>query len=300
MGALAMGRVAAGAAAALLVVVAAACGERSEPTGPAAQLYPVTLPSSTGGKPLVLERPASRLAVIAPNVERILVDLGARKAIAGVPVKQNGEIDTALMRRLRPDLIVASSVTDDQTVAQAAHAARGTSVYRAPDDSIRGVEETITDLGLITARQAAAIRLVREIEQKRGVVDGHLARAPVVGVFVATGFFSHLGAFTTVSNQSLVGDLLREAHARNVAGESPQVGPFDARQLARLDPRWILATSDSGATLAKLRKNPVTKKLRAVRAGRFVTIDAALLAPGPTIGQGLLELARSLHPNAFR
>jgi iron complex transport system substrate-binding protein len=295
-----MGRVTAGVAALLVVLVATACGERSEPTGPASQLYPVTLPSSGGGKPLVLARPASRLAVIAPNVERILVDMGARKAIAGVPLLQNGSVDTARMRRLRPDLIVASSATDDQAVSQAAHAARGTPVYTAPDDSIRGVEETITDLGLITARQAAAIRLVREIEEKRTVVDGHLTKAPVVSVFVATGFFSHLGAFTTVSNQSLIGDLLREAHARNVAGESPQVGPFDARQLLRLDPRWILATTDSGTTLAKLRKNSVTKRLGAVRAGRFVTIDAALLAPGPTIGQGLLELARHLHPNAFR
>jgi ABC-type Fe3+-hydroxamate transport system substrate-binding protein len=119
-------------------------------------------------------------------------------------------------------------------------------------------------------------------------------------VFVATGFFPNLGAFTTVSDQSLIGDLLREAHARNVAGEAAQVGPFDARQLVRIDPRWILATSDSDTTLAALRKNKITKKLAAVRAGRFVTVDAALLAPGPTIGQGLLVLARSLHPNAFR
>jgi iron complex transport system substrate-binding protein len=297
-----MGRVAALAAAAvLLLVVGAACGERSEPTGPPASLYPVTLPSSVGGgKPLVLEQPAKRLVVIAPSVQRILVDMGAGKEVVGVPLAQNGNVVAAELRRLHPDLIVASSTTDDQIIAQAAHAARGVPVYTAPADSIRGVEETVTDLGLITARQGAAIRLVKEIEDKRTTVRKRLAKAPVVGVFVATGFFSNLGAFTTVSSLSLIGALLREAHARNVAGESQQVGPFDARQLARLDPRWILATSDSGTTLAKLRKNAITKKLAAVRAGRFVTVDAALLAPGPTIGQGLLVLARSLHPDAFR
>jgi ABC-type Fe3+-hydroxamate transport system substrate-binding protein len=238
--------------------------------------------------------------VIAPSVERILVDMGARGDIAGVPLAQNGNVVPGELRRLRPDLIVASSATDDQTVAQAAHAVTGIPLYTAPDDSIRGVEETITDLGLITARQAAAVRLVREIENKRAVVSKRLAKAPTVSVFVATGFFSNLDAFTTVSSLSLIGDLLHEAHARNVSGDSPQVGPFDARQLVRLDPRWILATTDSGTTLDKLRKNRVTKTLGAVRAGRFATVDAALLAPGPTIGQGLLELARRLHPDAFR
>jgi len=297
-----MGRVTLLAAlAAVLLLVGTACGERSEPTGPANQLYPVTVPSSGGaGAPLVLDKPATRLAVIAPSVERILVDMGARGDIAGVPLGQNGNVVTGELRRLRPDLIVASSATDDQTVAQAAHAVTGIPVYTAPDDSIRGVEETITDLGLITARQGAAVRLVREIERQRTVVAKRLAKTPYVSVFVATGFFSNLGAFTTVSSASLIGDMLREARAHNVAGDSRQVGPFDARQLVRLDPRWILATSDSGTTLAKLRKNRVTKKLGAVLAGRLVTVDAALLAPGPTIGQGLLELARRLHPDAFR
>jgi len=297
-----MGRVTLLAAlAAVLLLFGTACGERSEPTGPANQLYPVTVPSAGGaGAPLVLDKPATRLAVIAPSVERILVDMGARGDIAGVPLAQNGNVVTGELRRLRPDLIVASSATDDQTVAQAAHAVTGIPVYTAPDDSIRGVEETITDLGLITARQGAAVRLVREIERQRTVVAKRLAKAPYVSVFVATGFFSNLGAFTTVSSTSLIGDMLREARAHNVAGDSRQFGPFDARQLVRLDPRWILATSDSGTTLAKLRKNRVTKKLGAVLAGRLVTVDAALLAPGPTIGQGLLELARRLHPDAFR
>ena len=51
-------------------------------------------------------------------------------------------------------------------------------MYRAPDDSIRGVEETITDLGLITARQAGAARLVRDIEAKRETVRKRLKNTP--------------------------------------------------------------------------------------------------------------------------
>jgi iron complex transport system substrate-binding protein len=289
-----MGRVAPVALATLLLLAVAACGERSEPTGPGASLYPVTVPSPSGGKPLVVRRPAKRIAVIAPSVQRIVVDLGAGRQIAGTPIAQNGSIRVAELRALRPDLIVASSATDDQDLAQAARAVDGVPVYVAPDDSIGGVEQTVTQLGLITGRPADAARLVREIEEKRALVHKRLAGTPGVSVFVDTGFF------TTVSNQSLIGDLLREAHARNVAGDSPQAGPFDPGELARIDPRYFLATSDSGTTLGQLRKNPKTKKLPAVRAGRFVVVETDLLEPGPTIGQGLVELAHLLHPNAFR
>jgi len=289
-----MGRVAALAAAGLLVLVAAACGERSEPTGPAAKLYPVTIASPSGGKPLVVRAPVKRIAVIAPGIQRILFDLGAQKEIAGTPVAQNGSLLLSQLRSLHPDLIVASSTTDDQEVGQAAQTAPHALVYQAPDDSIDGVEETITDLGLITGRPGSAERLVRTIENKRAIADKRLAGAHGVSVFVDTGLF------VTVSNQSLIGDLLREAHAQNIAGESPQVGAFDLGQLARADPSWYLATSDSGVTLAKLRQNPKTKRLRAVRAGRFAIVDVARLTPGPEIGQGLLDLARLLHPDAFR
>ena len=101
-----MGRVALlAAAAALLVLVGAACGERSEPTGAQAELYPVTVASAAGGKSLVFKSPAKRIAVIAPSVRRILLDLGAGKQIAGMPLLPNDSVDVGALRKLpaRPD-----------------------------------------------------------------------------------------------------------------------------------------------------------------------------------------------------
>src|SRR5262249_41068612 len=162
------------------------CGERSEPTGSAAELYPVTVPSAVGGKGLVVRTPFKRIAVIAPSVQRILDDLGAGKAVAGMPLAQNKTVDTSRLRALHPDLIGASSTTDDQTIRQAARAVPGVPVYTAPDDSVRGVEETITDLGVITAAQDAASRLVRGIETKRVAVQARLKGARAMSVFLTT------------------------------------------------------------------------------------------------------------------
>ena len=294
MGALAVGgvRVAAAVVAAGLLLTATACGERSEPTGPSIRLYPVTV-ASAGDRPLVVRKPARRIVVLAQGPYEIVAALGARSRIAGRPVARNGLIRFRQLKRLKPDLIVASSGANEVELSRA-EAVTHAPVYVIPGDSIREVERAVIQLGLIAGRPVAARRLVHAIEAGRRFVARRLTRTRPVSVFVDTGFF------TTVSDQSLAGDLIREAHGRNVAGPRPEPGPFDLRELVALDPDVYLATSDSGTTLAVLRRNARTRKLTAVRAGRFAIVDPALLEPGPRIGEGLLEIARSLHPDAFR
>lgn len=282
----------AGAGAVALLVVGVGCGERSEPTGRTVSLYPVTVPSD-GDRTLVARGPAKRIAVLSPGPWRTLVALGAGSRIVGSPVDQTGAIQLRKLRQLRPDLIVASSGFDEVSLSRAAAATR-TPVYVAADDSIRETERAITQLGLLTDTPVTARRLVHAIEERRRFVEAKLEPVRFVSVFVDTGFF------TTVSDHSLIGDLIREARGRNVAGPSPEPGPFDLRKLARLDPAVYLATSDSETTLRSLRRDRRTRRLAAVRKGRFATVDAALLEPGPRIGDGLLVIARLLHPDAFR
>ena len=273
----------------LLVLGATACGERSEPTGSSARLYPVTV--QAGDRPLVVTRPAERIAVLDRPSEEILRGLGAGERIV-VHAPQN-RIDFTALRRAHPDLIVASLDANERDLSMAAsitHAA----VYTASGDSIRQVEHAISQLGLLTNTPVQARVLVREIERQRHDVGARLARVSPVSVFVDTGFF------TTVSDQSLIGDVIREARGTNVAASEAGAGPVEIADLLRFDPDVYLATSDSELSLLDLRGNPRARKLRAVRDGRFVVADADLLQPGPRIGEGLVQVARLLHPDAFR
>jgi iron complex transport system substrate-binding protein len=271
----------------LLVLGGTACGERSEPTGPIAPLYPVTI--QTGDRPLVVASAARRIAVFDPAAQTILDGLGAGTRV--VLTGDDTRLDLREVRRARPDLIIASPVGNERDLSRAA-SATGARVYTAPGDSIRQVERAITQLGLLTGKPVAARRLVSGIEARRDQVARRLARVPSVRVFVDVGFLN------TVPEQSLIGDVLREAHAKNVV-ESPEPGPVDVADLLRLDPQVYLATSDAEVTLKDLRASQL-RKLRAVKGGRFVVVDADLLQPGPRIGDGLLQVARLLHPNAFR
>lgn len=286
MGTVAMGRVALGVAAAALMLGATACGERSEPTGADAPLYPVTV--QTGDRPLVVIGPARRIVVLDPSAQAILEGLGVGPHIV---LRRSSGFDVREVRLVHPDLIVASPDANERDLSRAA-AATGAKVYTAAGDSIRQVERAITQLGLLTGTPVAARRLVRRIEARRREVAGRLARVSNVSVFVDVGFLN------TVPDQSLIGDVLREAHGTNVAGDAT-AGPVDIADLLRLDPQVYLATSDAEVTLKDLRTGR-TRKLRAVRNGRFVVAGANLLQPGPRIGDGLIQVARLLHPDAFR
>jgi iron complex transport system substrate-binding protein len=273
-----------------VVLLATACGERSEPTGPDLSLYPVTV--QTGGdRPLVVAKPAERIVALSETAAESVRALGV--TIRGVPVDSTGQINLPQLKQLKPDLIVAPPEIDDVDLSRAAQITSAT-IYTTPANSIEEIEWSFTQLGLITGHPVQAREVVRRIEQRRGQVRARLLQTTPVRVFVDRGFF------TTVSDHSLIGDLVTEAHGRNVAGPRPEPGPFDPEQLSHLDPDVYLATSDADVTLKDLKADPRTRNLDAVKNGRFVIVDVELLEPGPRVGDALLKIARLLHPDAFR
>jgi ABC-type Fe3+-hydroxamate transport system substrate-binding protein len=293
VGPVAVGRVALAAAAAALALGATACGERSEPTGAAVRLYPVRVQDARD-RPVTLDHRPLRIAALAPAAEQILDAIGARKRVVDPRrgfFDDKGNLLLDRLRRAKPDLIVVP-VTDQRD--EEPLSSLGTAVYFTPGTSIREVERAITQLGLLAGDPVAARKLVHAIESTRRRVVARVAGRPRTSVFVDTGFF------TTVPDTSLVGDVIHEAGGVNIAGPTPEPGPFDLRKLKQLNPAVYLATSDSGTTLEQLRKDPRTRTLRAVRNGRFAVLDTNLLQPGPQVAHALLELAHVLHPDAFR
>ena len=285
-------RAAAFLAAVGLLIAATACGERAEPTGPLVQVYPVTV-QGAGERPAVVNGVPHRVVPLGAGPRMILraLDLGRRvvtvnDSLVGLPL-------VAQIRKARPDLIVASADADPLDLARARSATHA-AVYVEPSGSFDDVARAIDDIGLLTDRPVAARKVTGRLLRARRQVEARVSGSPSVSVFVDQG------DFTTIPAQSLLGDLVREARGSSVAGASPEQGPFPLRRLAKLDPKAYIATSDSGTTLARLRANPKTKKLRAVRDGRFGILPARLTVPGPEVGTALEKIARILHPDAFR
>jgi iron complex transport system substrate-binding protein len=279
-------------AGALLLLAGTGCGERVEPTGSLVQVYPVTA-QGAGDRPAVVSAVPRRIVPLGAGPRQILKTLGLERrtvfvndSLVGLPLV--GEI-----RRARPDLILASNDTDPLDLARARTATHAT-VYVEPAGSLDDVVGAIGDIGLLTNQPIAARRVTAAIQKSRRAVAAKLGDRPTVPVFVDTGDFS------TVSTRSLLGDLIREAHGQSIAGPSPEPGPFPLNRLVQLNPDVYIATSDSGRTFAGLRAHAGTKRLRAVRNKRFGIVSTNAAVAGPEVGRALAEIARILHPEAFR
>src|SRR5262249_33878664 len=182
---------------------------------------------------------------------RILRALGLERRIVSVDDSLVGLPLVGQIRNARPDLIVASGEADPLDLARA-HAATHAAVYVQPDSSLDDVERSIDDIGLLTGRPVAARKLSGVIARARRRVAARLTGYQVIPTFI------DLGGFSTVGSRSLFGDLVSEARGHDVAGASPEQGPFSLRQLAKLDPGAYVATSGSGTTLKQLRADRLT------------------------------------------
>jgi ABC-type Fe3+-hydroxamate transport system substrate-binding protein len=265
------------------IALVTACGERSEPNGTAARLYPVTL-TGAAGSPTTVEKRPQRILAADPAMATTLRALGIRPAATG----ERGRVP-----RGSYDLAVAWS-SSAEAEALLRRSGSDVAVYVAPDRTLDDVGRSLADLGLLVGDPLAARRLVERIERQRSRVRRLLAGERPVTLFLDTGFF------TTVSTRSLAGSIIAEAGGRNVAGPTPEPNPLDLEHLEQLDPTYYLATSDSETTLAGLRRSRRTRRLRAVRSGRFAIVPSSVLEPGPNVGLGVAEIARILHPDAVR
>ena len=275
----------------LVSAAAAGCGARSEPLGPLAARYPVTVRGAGDDVTSVRQRPTRILALGRGPIE-LLDALGARPRI--VAARSRGAIDLRAAVAARPDLVVATEDADPVGLGQIGRIT-GAPVYVEPSSSVLDVERAAVDLGFLVGDPVAARQLVGRIRSGIARVRARLENVPPVTVFVDTGFYS------TVPARSLLGDLVQLARGDSVAGERPGSARFGPRRVARLDPDVYAATSDSGVTLASLRADPRARRIRAVRRGRFVVLPSSLVeVPGPRVAAGLAAVARALHPDAFR
>jgi iron complex transport system substrate-binding protein len=268
-----------------------ACGERKEPTGPTVRIYPVTV-QGAAERPTVENSAPHRIVALGPGPHQILHALGLDNRIAPVDDSFVGLPLVAQIRKARPDLIVASSDADPLDLARV-RARTHAAVYVTPDGSLSDVEHAIGDIGLLTGRPVAARNVTASIERTRQRVAARLSGSPAVPTFIDTG------GFATVGSRSLLGDLVDAAGGKDVAGPTPQQGPFPLRRLVTLDPHAYVTVSGSGTTLAQLRANRLAKHIAAVKSGRFGEVPSRLVQPGPGIGEALQQIARILHPDAF-
>jgi ABC-type Fe3+-hydroxamate transport system substrate-binding protein len=296
--------------AALVVLTAAGCGERAEPLGHTAPLYPVTV-RGAGEQAIALERRPRRVVALDPGPTELVARLGAGDRLVGVAagvapsrfyteevpsasvvVTATGRIDVDAVVAADPDLVVGTAETDEADLEAIARRTDAP-VYVQPSRSLRDLEHAALELGLAIGAPVQGRRLARSLASEIDDVRARVEGRPPTRVFVDTGFF------VSVPEHSLVADLVRTAGGESVVHGSSATDPLAPCKLLRMRPTVVVRLFDEYEPPARLQRRFARCRRRGP-SPRIVVFPLADFWPGPRARAGLEDIARALHPNAFR
>jgi iron complex transport system substrate-binding protein len=198
---------------------------------------------------------------------------------------------------LRPQLVIGARGPAGPALAQTLEA-RGIATFFPETESIPQIEAMILDLGKRLGHDAGAAAAVETIEVARRRVHADFAGKGRV----RTIFLFDVGPIVVAGPGSFPDGLIREAGGDNIIKAGGAYPTLGLEQLLSLDPDVLLdgAADDhapAGASrVTALRDAPGWRKLTAQRERRVRLVSgAAVLRPGPRIGEGLVAVARALH-----
>jgi len=263
--------------------------------------------------------PATRIVSLVPALTEMLFAIGAGPQVVAVSSYDDFPPEVASLPRvgalldpdveriltLRPDLVITYG-SQDSVEAQLGRAGIRAFSYR--HGGIPAIMMTIRDLGAVTGRAAEANRKAQELEARlgavRATVQGH-RRPRVLLVFGRQP--QSLRQMYATGGTGFLSDILDVAGGTNVFADVVQesVQPSQETLLARapdviVEIRSGRADATTDAAGERRAWSPLAS-IPAVRNSRIHFLSGAqLVVPGPRVGLAAEQLARVLHPEAFK
>ncbi len=255
----------------------------------------------------------TRIISLAPNITEILFALDAEGRIVGVTEFSNyppeaqklPKVGTYIkpnierMVELSPDLVIATADGDKEGEVKKLDSL-GIPVYVINPTDIKGIIETIREVGDLIGSTDEATELTMEMEKRISDVKERVSKYPKVRVLLELG----IDPIITISSGTFQDDLIGLAGGINIAaGERVRYPRFSIEEVIVRAPDVIIITSmtsveDHGQGIKRWSR---WETIPAVRDGRIYVLDSDIIdRPSPRIVDGLEVLARFFHPEAYR
>ena len=220
------------------------------------------------------------------------------------------EVDAALLRRLRPDLVITQTQCEvcavtpaDVERAMCELTERPARVLALEPD---GLDDVWSDIGSVAGALGVSTAGDALVAELRGRVAAIGDRAASLGRRPRVAVIEWIEPLMAAGNW--MPELVTLAGGVNLFGEARRHSPWMTWEaLVEADPDVIVVSpcgfdlARTTAELAALASRPGWPALQAVRAGRVVLADgnAYFHRPGPRLVESLEILAEALHPAAF-
>jgi iron complex transport system substrate-binding protein len=264
------------------------------------------------GRDVVLAAPPQRIISLVPSVTEMIFALGGEDRLVGrtdfcdyPPATQaktsvGGMINPNLeiVVSLKPDLVIVTNAGNrEETFKQIK--GLGIPVYQVGADRVAEVKELARRLGILTGREAAAAPLVDTIDRRVAAVRDAVkpyGRPRVLYVLWPDPLI-------VPGRGVLVTELIGVAGGDSITARDSEDYPrYSLEAAVAKGPEVIVLANhgSKGGPIALDRWKRLTS-LPAIKTGRVHSVDGNLMHRyGPRFLDGLDQLARAIHPEAFR
>lgn len=304
-------------AAAVASSVLVACNDTDEDTSTTTEnvdgaAYPLTVTDVIGQEVTIDEQPQRIISMIPSNTE-ILFELGLDEEIVAVTDIENYpeealtketigsmEFDFEKIIALEPDIVFShesAMLVSEAGLDQLRSA--GIDVYVVEDaDNFEETYETIEDIAQITNTTDKGQEIIAEMKAHVADIESKLEGIEPKRVFLEN---SDVPDIYTAGSQTFLHTMLEMVEAENVAASKEGWYPISTEEIITQNPDVILVSySYVPDILTTLPQRPGFDTIAAVQNNEVVQVDENLIArQGPRLAQGLEELAKAVHPEAF-
>ncbi len=215
-------------------------------------------------------------------------------------------INLAALRRLKPDLVITQNLC---SVCAAPHSEVFAAVKQlSPRPQVISLQaqkfnEIFTELkhlGMVTARDAAADRLVQRLQERIAHLQERLSGAPSRPSVFCCEWLEPL-----MASGHWIPEMVEMAQGIDGLGKPGENSvPLSWERIRSYDPDLILVMPCSYSIAQTLRerqrlaRRPGWRSLQAVKAGRVFAVDGSLFHhAGPRLVEGLELFAHLIHPD---
>jgi iron complex transport system substrate-binding protein len=270
-----------------------------------------TVTDELGRTVVVPDRP-HRVVCLAPSLTETVYELGGGDSIVGVsdyttfPEAARSKPSVGNLTHPAVEKIIA---LDPDLVLLEAHINRQETIHQLEELSLpafvvepqglTGILRMVRSVGDATNHSEEAESLVKRLSEKRDAVAARVKGQSRPKVLVVIWYEPVL----TAGNKAFITDVIAAAGGESVTADIPQVWPqISMEEVVNRSPDFLLLIKElhGGITLDLLKSRAGWDRLVAVRDARVVYVDEKLELPSPSVFEALEELARTLHPAAFR
>ncbi len=262
------------------------------------------------GRTITVPARIERFISLAPNLTEIVYAIGAGDRLVGnttycdyppeaKTVQKVGDTLQPSIERilgLRPQLVLVSTASQLEAFTKQLNEQK-IAVYVTNPRSLEEVFRSITTLGDLLGARDRASGLVADLRKRSSAVEEAIKHVKPMRVFYQVSG----EPLYTIGRDAYLTDLVRRAGGVSATADVPSAFPrFSNEAAIAARPEAIILPTGGSMGTANSTVAEALKNSPAVLSNRVYRInDDHLSRPGPRLVDGLEEMARALHPEAF-